>query len=44
MSGRDICSLRKLSHAKNLIDCKEEYNGSKSDYKKEEGLSESPLY
>ena len=38
------CSLRTLNRVKILIECKEDYNGSKFDYKREEGLSGSPLY
>jgi len=38
-----FCSLGRLGHVKILIDCKEDYNRSKSDYKREEGLSGSPL-
>ena len=32
-----------FEHVKILIDCKEDHNGSKSDYKRDEGLSGSPL-
>ena len=37
-------SLRKLGRVKILIDYKENYNRSKSNYKREEGFSGSPLY
>jgi len=40
---KHIVPSEKLGRVKILIDCKEDYNESKFDYKKEEGLSGSPL-
>jgi len=40
---KGVVPSKKLSRVKILINCKEDYNGSKSDYKREEGLSGSLL-